>query len=83
VSKEANSANGKETPVTLGHEFSGIIEEVGVNVKDLVKGQGVVVRLTIFDEKCVACKSGFRYCCENIRFIGLSGMILCFLIYFH
>jgi threonine dehydrogenase-like Zn-dependent dehydrogenase len=76
VSKEAYSASGKQTPVTLGHEFSGTIEEVGKDVKGLLKGQRAVVRPTIFDEKCPACKNGNRHCCENIRFIGLSGMIL-------
>ncbi|CAI7585771.1 unnamed protein product [Penicillium pancosmium] len=49
VSKQDYSTGGKETPVTLGHEFSGIIEEVGEDVKGLVKGQRAVVRPTIFD----------------------------------
>ncbi|KAJ5222821.1 alcohol dehydrogenase [Penicillium citrinum] len=65
--------NGKESPATLGHEFSGIIDEVGENVKGLFKGQRAVVRPTIYDGKCPACKGGNRHCCENIRFIGLSG----------
>lgn len=76
VSKKAYAKNGKESPVTLGHECSGIIEEVGENVKGLFKGQRVVVRPTIYDGKCSACKGGNRHCCENIRFIGLSGMLI-------
>lgn len=64
---------GKESPVTLGHEFSGIIDEVGENVEGLFKGQRAVIRPTIYDGKCPACKGGNRHCCENIRFIGLSG----------
>lgn len=57
----------------MGHEFSGIIEDVGSDVKGLSRGQRAVVRPTIYDEKCTACKQGCRHCCKNIGFIGLSG----------
>jgi len=57
----------------MGHEFGGIIEEVGDGVTHLSPGQRAVVRPTIFDGTCSACKQGHNNCCEHIGFIGLSG----------
>lgn len=65
---------GDKPPITMGHEFSGIIEEVGEDVKGLCSGQRAVVRPTIFDKDCAACTQGCRHCCKNIGFIGLSGI---------
>lgn len=58
----------------MGHEFGGIVEEVGEDVTNVFPGQRAVVRPTIFDGTCCACKQGYYHCCENIGFIGLSGM---------
>lgn len=60
----------------MGHEFSGEIEEVGAGIHDdkLKPGRRVAVRPTIYDEECSSCKQGVRHCCENIGFIGLSGI---------
>lgn len=66
---------GDKPPITMGHEFSGIIEEVGEDVKGLCSGQRAVVRPTIYDKNCAACTQGFRHCCKNIGFIGLSGIL--------
>lgn len=38
---------GQKAPVTLGHEFSGIIEEIGKNVTKYKKGDRVVVNPTV------------------------------------
>jgi hypothetical protein len=55
-------------------EFGGIIEEVRDDVTHVILGQRAVVRATIFDGTCTACKQGYNYCCENIGFVGLTGM---------
>lgn len=59
--------------MTLGHEFGGIVEEVGEDVAHVSPGQRVVGRPTIYDHTCSACKMEYEYCCENVGFIGLSG----------
>lgn len=74
IPKDKHPITGESTPVTMGHEFSGTIEEVGEGVKGFSPGQRAVVRPTIFDESCSACKQGCEHCCKNIGFIGLSGM---------
>jgi threonine dehydrogenase-like Zn-dependent dehydrogenase len=64
----------KETiPLTFGHEFSGIIEEVGEGVTDYKIGDRVVVQPIIYDGTCGACLEGLHNCCWSNGFIGLSG----------
>jgi threonine dehydrogenase-like Zn-dependent dehydrogenase len=64
----------KETvPLTFGHEFSGIIEEVGEGVTDYKIGDRVVVQPIIYDGTCGACLEGLQNCCWSNGFIGLSG----------
>lgn len=74
IPKKPHPLTGSKCPVTIGHEFGGIVEEVGEGVTHVSPGQKAVVRPTIFDRKCGACKLGYEYCCENIGFIGVSGM---------
>lgn len=74
VPKTEHPITSETSPVTMGHEFSGTIEEVGEGVTQFSRGQRAVVRPTIYDETCAACTQGSRHCCKNIGFIGLSGM---------
>ncbi|KAF2466188.1 GroES-like protein [Lindgomyces ingoldianus] len=64
----------KETlPITLGHEFSGVVTEVGPGVNTLQVGQHVVVQPTLYCGTCSACLAGFENVCYKGGFIGLSG----------
>lgn len=64
----------EKAPLTLGHEFSGVIEEVGDDVHDIQIGQRVSVQPIIYDGTCGACRDGLINCCDNNGFIGLSGV---------
>ncbi|KAI4131605.1 MAG: hypothetical protein LQ347_002898 [Umbilicaria vellea] len=66
---------GESVPLTLGHEFSGVIEEVGEGVDDMKTGDRVVVQPIIYDGTCGACKAGFINCCDKNGFVGLSGAL--------
>ena len=49
----------------LGHEFMGIVEEVGPDVKKLKKGDRVVVPFTIACGSCFFCKKTLTSLCDN------------------
>ncbi|KAF5023286.1 hypothetical protein F66182_4667 [Fusarium sp. NRRL 66182] len=60
-------------PVTLGHEFSGVISEVGPGVTGFEVGQPCAVQPTIFCGNCAACHSHSENVCHTGGFVGLSG----------
>ncbi len=64
---------GETLPLTLGHEFSGIVEEVGEDVKGVKPGDRVCVQPTIYDGDCRSCQRGLVNCCDRNGFVGLSG----------
>jgi len=58
-------------PRVLGHEFAGIIEEVGRNVSPEYKpGERVTVYPMISCGECYACKAGRKNICVNRKTIG-------------
>ncbi|RKK96457.1 hypothetical protein BFJ68_g14384 [Fusarium oxysporum] len=65
---------GKSAPVIIGHEYSGVVSDVGDEVDDLKPGDRVVVQPIIFDGTCSSCQRGLINCCSNSGFIGLSGI---------
>lgn len=64
---------GETLPLTLGHEFSGIVVEVGEGVDHVKEGDRVCVQPTIYDGDCRACVRGLVNCCDQNGFLGLSG----------
>lgn len=63
----------ESVPLTLGHEFSGTVEELGSGVTKLKVGDRVCLRPTIYDGTCRACRDGAPNCCWSNGFVGLSG----------
>lgn len=65
----------KETlPVTIGHEFSGTVLEVGADISSHLKpGMRIAAQPLIFCGTCPACRSGASNVCSSGGFIGLSG----------
>ncbi|MDH3326884.1 MAG: L-threonine 3-dehydrogenase [Gammaproteobacteria bacterium] len=59
-------------PMTVGHEFAGVVAEVGANVEginigDVVSGEGHIVC-----ERCRNCLAGRRHLCPNTIGIGVN-----------
>jgi (R,R)-butanediol dehydrogenase/meso-butanediol dehydrogenase/diacetyl reductase len=52
--------------VILGHEYVGIVEQMGDAVKDLSIGDRVAVEPNIYCGVCFYCKSGSTNLCENM-----------------
>ncbi|MDB5007443.1 MAG: glutathione-dependent formaldehyde dehydrogenase [Mucilaginibacter sp.] len=62
----------------MGHEFMGIVEEVGSSVKNLKKGDRVVVPFPIACGHCFFCTHGASPACENSNYkhYGPQGDLL-------
>lgn len=59
--------------MTLGHEFSGIVKEIGEGVTGFEVGQRCAVQPTIFCGHCSACTTHAENVCNTGGFVGLSG----------
>lgn len=59
-------------PVVLGHEFAGVVEEVGADVKGIVAGQHVAVDPNISCGTCYYCRRGLVHLCANLRALGVD-----------
>ncbi|WP_084648751.1 2,3-butanediol dehydrogenase [Rhodococcus sp. WB1] len=60
-------------PVTLGHEFSGTVAELGEGVHGLKVGDHVVVEPYVVCDECIPCRAGKYHLCTRIGVIGLAG----------
>jgi threonine dehydrogenase-like Zn-dependent dehydrogenase len=58
-------------PVTIGHEFAGIIEAVGSEVTDFRPGMRVTGDPNIFCGRCPECHGGRVHLCRNLTAIGI------------
>ena len=59
-------------PAILGHEFGGIIEEVGKDVQGFKAGDRVVVDPIISCRSCPACLSGHLNACRTLKLLGVD-----------
>ena len=59
-------------PVATGHEFSGVVQEIGKEVKDLKVGDMVTVEEMIWCGECKPCRGGFVNQCVNLEEIGFT-----------
>ena len=60
-------------PIILGHEFSGVIADVGRNVEGLDVSDRVVAEPNIICGSCHFCRMSERnYFCENLEAVGVT-----------
>ena len=59
-------------PVPMGHEYVGIVEEVGADVKNVRPGQFVVGSFFASDNTCEICRSGYQSGCVHRQGVGGS-----------
>ena len=59
-----------QPPLTLGHEFSGEIVEVGSGVTDFAAGEYVTADSHIVCGKCDVCRMGLQHICQNLKIFG-------------
>jgi threonine dehydrogenase-like Zn-dependent dehydrogenase len=57
-------------PTAMGHEYCGIVEEVGSAVKSVKPGQFVIGSFCISDNTCPNCRAGYQSGCVNLEFMS-------------
>lgn len=70
---EPHPRTGASAPVPLGHEFSGVVSEVGENVTDLKLGDHVAIEPNMPCYECIYCEEGKYNLCPNFATIGLHS----------
>lgn len=63
---------GKYAPKILGHDFSGVIEEVGKNVREFSKSDRVIAEIVRYCGNCNFCKAGNYQICMNASYMGFD-----------
>jgi len=59
-------------PVTLGHEFCGVVERVGEEVRAVKPGDFVSAEMHVNCGHCHQCRVGQSHICQNLRIIGID-----------
>ena len=59
-----------EQSVPMGHEYVGIVEEVGSDVTKVKPGQFVVGSFFASDNTCEICRSGYQSSCVHRQLVG-------------
>ena len=59
-------------PIIMGHEASGVIEEIGKGVRHFAVGDRVTFDSTIYCGECFHCRKGEVNLCDNRRVLGVS-----------
>ncbi|MGL6196417.1 MAG: alcohol dehydrogenase catalytic domain-containing protein, partial [Thermoguttaceae bacterium] len=72
--KSKNHGNPRiKAPLPMGHEFTGIVEQVGPNAPGNMKvGDRIVMATSVSCGECFYCKRGFNNLCESLAAMGFA-----------
>src|SRR2546429_2904452 len=62
-----------DAPSPMGHEYVGIVQEVGENVRNVKPGQFVIGSFFASDNTCEICRAGYPSSCVHREPIGALG----------
>ncbi|MFD4874085.1 zinc-dependent alcohol dehydrogenase family protein [Streptomyces sp. NPDC058420] len=62
--------NPVSEPTPIGHEYVGVVEETGAEVKDIKPGQFVIGSFFASDNTCAICRAGYQTSCPHKEFVG-------------
>lgn len=71
--KKPHRLTGRTAPLTLGHEFSGRIEQLGEGVSGWNTGDRVTANGSLTCGVCEACRSGRYNICQKLGFLGVGN----------
>src|SRR2546430_17211072 len=59
-------------PTPMGHEYCGIVVEVGREVRNIKTGQFAVGSFATSDDTCVMCQHGYQSSCDQREFMSAA-----------
>jgi threonine dehydrogenase-like Zn-dependent dehydrogenase len=62
-----------DAPTPMGHEYVGVVEEVGADVTTIKPGQFVVGSFFASDNTCEICRAGYQSRCVHAEPVGALG----------
>jgi threonine dehydrogenase-like Zn-dependent dehydrogenase len=68
------SMEPSETGQSMGHEAIGVVDDVGAEVRNLKRGDLVVMPFASSDGTCEFCREGLPTACVHLGFFGNNGM---------
>ncbi|MFJ6130074.1 alcohol dehydrogenase catalytic domain-containing protein [Streptomyces griseoviridis] len=63
-----------DTPRHMGHEFLGVVEDIGADVRTLKRGDVVVAPFVWADNTCAYCREGLQTSCPHGGQWGVDGV---------
>jgi threonine dehydrogenase-like Zn-dependent dehydrogenase len=60
-------------PSPMGHEYAGIVEEVGREVRSIKPGDFVIGSFMASDGTCEVCQAGYQSRCAHVEPVGANG----------
>ena len=60
-------------PSPMGHEYAGIVQEVGSQVTNITPGQFVIGSFFASDNTCELCQAGYQSACLHRQPVGAEG----------
>jgi threonine dehydrogenase-like Zn-dependent dehydrogenase len=60
-------------PTPMGHEYVGVVEEIGSDVRTITPGQFVVGSFWASDNTCEICRAGYQCRCVRAELMGTIG----------
>ncbi|MET9602248.1 alcohol dehydrogenase catalytic domain-containing protein [Streptomyces sp. NPDC006459] len=69
-----HSMDKTDRGVPMGHEFLGVVEETGSQVRGLKRGDFVVSPFAYADNTCPICRDGFHTACPHGGWYGANGV---------
>jgi len=65
-------ANPITQPTPMGHEYCGVVEEVGSAVKNVRPGQFVIGSFATSDNTCPHCRNGYQSSCRRREWVSTA-----------
>ena len=65
--------NPVPAPHPMGHEYVGVVEQVGADVRTIRVGDFVIGSFFASDNTCEICQAGYQTSCVHREFVGADG----------